>query len=45
MGEFDIGKVLGNDICDYIAPKLGDVEDIGLVNAAEFASSLAGNIT
>jgi len=45
VGEFDIGEVLGDDFGYDVTPELGDVEDVGLVDAAEFAASFAGNIT
>ena len=45
VGEFDVGEFLGDGFGDDIAPELGDVEDVGLVNAAEFAASFAGDVT
>lgn len=45
MREFDIRKVLGDDIGHDVTPELRDIEDVGFVNTAELASAFAGNIT
>lgn len=45
MREVDVGEFLGDNICDYIAPELGDVEDIGFIDTAELSTTFTGNIT
>lgn len=45
MGQFDVREFLGDGLGYYIAPELGDIEDVGLVDAAELAASFASDIT
>ncbi len=45
MGEVDIGEFLGDDVCDYITPELGDVKYIGFVDTAQLSAAFTGNVT
>mmetsp|Transcript_2380 Transcript_2380/g.5147 ORF Transcript_2380/g.5147 Transcript_2380/m.5147 type:complete len:372 (+) Transcript_2380:11-1126(+) len=45
MAELDVGKVLGDDIGNDFSPQLAHVQDVGLIDTAQFTGTLAGDVT